>query len=192
MTTTDPPATPPVEIWPGRPAPLGAHWDGQGTNFAVFSEQAESIDLCLFDLDGEAAGTETCIPIEEVDSHTWHVYLPGVGPGTHYGYRVTGPWNPDGGQWFNHNKLLLDPYAKAIEGEVAKVVFGQGPLTRMVTIALLAGGHVLLEGVPGLAKTLSVRTLASAIHANRRTAFFLPMPGRMSTRASSRTSSRGS
>jgi len=119
MTTTDPPATPPVEIWPGRPAPLGAHWDGQGTNFAVFSEQAESIDLCLFDLDGEAAGTETCIPIEEVDSHTWHVYLPGVGPGTHYGYRVTGPWNPDGGQWFNHNKLLLDPYAKAIEGEVA-------------------------------------------------------------------------
>ena len=106
-----------MEPWPGRPSPLGAHWDGQGTNFALFSEQAASIDLCLFDADDPTV--ETRIPIEEVDSHTWHVYLPGVGPGTHYGYRVEGPWNPDAGQWFNHQKLLLDPYARAIEGDVA-------------------------------------------------------------------------
>jgi len=95
---------------------LGAHWNGQGTNFAVFSEEAEAIDLCLFGLDDEP--DEVRVALDEVDSHTWHAFLPGIGPGVHYGYRAAGPWDPDRGRWFNEAKLLLDPYARAIEGDV--------------------------------------------------------------------------
>lgn len=102
------------EVWPGSAYPLGATFDGQGTNFALFSEGAERVELCLFDADG----TETRAPLTEVDAFVWHGYLPTVQPGQHYGYRVHGPYDPAQGQRFNPNKLLLDPYAKAVAGEI--------------------------------------------------------------------------
>jgi len=102
------------EIWPGRPFPLGAIWDGGGTNFSLFSEHAERVDLCLFDDDGE----ETRIELGERRALNWHCYLPGVGPGQRYGFRVHGPYAPLEGMRFNPAKLLLDPYAKAIDGIV--------------------------------------------------------------------------
>ncbi|CAD5142434.1 Glycogen operon protein GlgX homolog [Microbacterium sp. Nx66] len=102
------------EVWPGSAYPLGATFDGQGTNFALFSEGAERVELCLFDADG----TETRVPLTEVDAFVWHGYLPTVQPGQRYGYRVHGPYDPAQGQRFNPNKLLLDPYAKAVAGEV--------------------------------------------------------------------------
>jgi len=104
-----------TEAWPGRPFPLGATWDGQGTNFALFSEHADSVELCLFDDDGE----EVRVPVTERRALSWHTYLPGVGPGQRYGYRVHGAYAPEEGHRFNPAKLLLDPYAKAIEGTVA-------------------------------------------------------------------------
>ncbi|MEO8968223.1 MAG: alpha-amylase family glycosyl hydrolase, partial [Solirubrobacteraceae bacterium] len=104
-----------TEAWPGRPFPLGATWDGQGTNFVIFSEHAEGVELCLFDDDG----LETRVPVTERRALNWHAYLPGVGPGQRYGYRVHGAYAPEKGHRFNPAKLLLDPYAKAIEGTVA-------------------------------------------------------------------------
>jgi isoamylase len=106
--------TEPLEIWPGRPYPLGATYDGGGTNFSLFSDLAEAVELCLFDDDG----TEHRVPLEEVDASCWHGYLPSVAPGQRYGYRVHGPWAPEHGMRCNPAKLLLDPYAKAIEGQV--------------------------------------------------------------------------
>jgi isoamylase len=106
--------TEPIENWPGRPYPLGAAYDGGGTNFSLFSEMAEGIELCLFDDEGG----EERIRLEEVDAFCWHAYLPAVAPGQRYGYRVHGPWAPEHGQRCNPAKLLLDPYAKAIEGQV--------------------------------------------------------------------------
>src|ERR1700712_3277500 len=103
-----------MQPWPGAPFPLGATYDGSGTNFSVFTEVAEQVDLCLFD----AAGVEERLPLTEVDAYCWHAYLPGVGPGTRYGYRVHGPWSPADGLWSNPSKLLLDPYARAIDGPV--------------------------------------------------------------------------
>jgi isoamylase len=103
-----------METWPGRPYPLGAVYDGAGTNFSLFSEVAEAVELCLFDDDG----TERRVRLEEVDGFCWHTYLPSVSPGQRYGYRVHGPWEPERGQRCNPAKLLLDPYAKAVEGEV--------------------------------------------------------------------------
>ncbi|MEM9484737.1 MAG: glycogen debranching protein GlgX [Cyanobacteria bacterium P01_F01_bin.116] len=103
-----------AEIWPGRSHPLGATWDGQGTNFAVFSENATAITLCLFD----AEGNERQLRLPEVTNHVWHGYLPGVGPGQLYGYRAYGPYKPKDGKRFNATKLLLDPYALAISGEM--------------------------------------------------------------------------
>jgi isoamylase len=103
-----------MSVWPGRPFPLGAIWDGDGTNFALFSENAERVELCLFD-DGDR---ETRIELTEVTAFNWHCYLPGVGPGQRYAYRVHGPYAPEHGHRFNHHKLLLDPYAKAIEGPI--------------------------------------------------------------------------
>jgi glycogen operon protein len=102
------------EVWPGRPYPLGATYDGAGTNFSLFSEVAEAVELCLVDDDGG----ERRIPLEEVDASCWHGYLPNVGPGQRYGFRVHGPWDPGRGRRCNPAKLLLDPYAKAIEGPV--------------------------------------------------------------------------
>jgi isoamylase len=102
-----------VTSWPGKPFPLGATWDGSGTNFAVFSEAAEHVELCLFD-----DGVETRLRLPEVTAFVHHGYLPGVGPGQHYGFRVHGPWAPWDGQRCNRAKLLIDPYAKAIEGDL--------------------------------------------------------------------------
>jgi len=93
---------------------MGATWDGQGTNFALFSENADRVELCLFD----DYGVETRVVMDEQTAFNWHCYLPGVGPGQRYGYRVWGPYNPARGHRFNPAKLLIDPYAKAIEGDV--------------------------------------------------------------------------
>ncbi|HEV7741153.1 MAG TPA: glycogen debranching protein GlgX [Pseudolysinimonas sp.] len=98
-----------MQLWPGSAYPLGATFDGNGTNFALFSEVAERVELCLFD----EARTETRIELTEVDGYVWHGYLPEVQPGQRYGYRVYGPWDPEKGLRCNPNKLLLDPYAKA-------------------------------------------------------------------------------
>jgi len=103
-----------IENWPGRPYPLGAAYDGGGTNFSLFSEMAEEVELCLFDDDGG----EERLRLEEIDAFVWHTYLPAVAPGQRYGYRVHGPWAPERGQRCNPAKLLIDPYAKAIEGQV--------------------------------------------------------------------------
>ena len=103
-----------VMVWPGEPFPLGATWDGGGTNFSLFSEHAERVELCLFDDDGD----ETRVEVTQRTAHNWHCYLPDVGPGQRYGYRVHGPYAPAEGQRFNPAKLLIDPYAKAIDGVV--------------------------------------------------------------------------
>ncbi|RJL34633.1 glycogen debranching protein GlgX [Bailinhaonella thermotolerans] len=102
------------ELWPGASYPLGATWDGAGTNFSLFSEVAERVELCLFDDDGR----EERVELTEVDGFVWHGYLPGVSPGQRYGYRVHGPYRPAEGHRCNPAKLLLDPYAKAVEGEI--------------------------------------------------------------------------
>ncbi|CAA9255300.1 MAG: GH13_11 / GH13 / GH13_13 / GH13_10 / CBM 48 / GH13_37 / GH13_14 / GH13_36 [uncultured Acidimicrobiales bacterium] len=101
-----------ARIWPGRPSPLGATFDGIGTNVAVFSEVAQQVEVCLFDDDG----TEARVPLSETTGHVWHGYLPDVGPGTRYGFRVHGPHG--GPHRCNPAKLLIDPYARALEGEV--------------------------------------------------------------------------
>jgi isoamylase len=117
--------TAPPRPWPGRPFPLGATWDGEGTNVALFSNGAEAVDVCLFD----EQGTETRIPLEESTFHVWHGYLPQIGPGQRYGFRVDGPFDPADGQRYNPGKLLLDPYARAIEGDFVldEAVFGSVP-----------------------------------------------------------------
>jgi isoamylase len=103
-----------MEVWPGTAYPLGATYDGSGTNFALFSEAAQQIELCLFDENG----VETRIAVRESDAFVWHCYLPGVQPGQRYGYRVHGEYNPAAGKRANPNKLLLDPYAKATCGAI--------------------------------------------------------------------------
>jgi isoamylase len=102
------------EVWPGRPYPLGPEWDGHGTNFSLFSENAEGVTLCLFHDDG----AEEQIEVTECTAFNWHVYLPQVGPGQCYAYRVHGAYEPEAGHRFNPRKLLIDPYAKAIDGTV--------------------------------------------------------------------------
>ena len=103
------------EVWPGHPFPLGATWDGEGVNFSLFSENATRVELCLYDLEGEELDR---IEVTERTAFNWHCYLPGVGPGQHYGYRVHGPFRPEEGLRFNPSKLLIDPYAKSIDGPV--------------------------------------------------------------------------
>jgi glycogen operon protein len=103
-----------TEVWPGQPFPLGATWDGEGTNFSIFSENGEGAELCLFDDEGH----ETRIEMTECTALNYHCYLPGVGPGQRYGFRVLGQYAPAEGHRFNPAKLLIDPYAKAIEGQV--------------------------------------------------------------------------
>lgn len=102
------------QIWPGHPYPLGATYDGSGTNFALYSSAASGVDLCLFDDEGN----EERVTLKEVDGDVWHAYLPGISPGRKYGYRVAGPYDPASGDRCDPSKLLLDPYAKAISGEV--------------------------------------------------------------------------
>jgi isoamylase len=103
-----------VRPWPGRPFPLGPEWDGDGTNFSLFSEHASKVELCLFDEDDRERRYE----LTERTAFHWHAYFPGIGPGQRYGYRVHGPWAPEQGHRFNPDKLLIDPYAKAIEGPI--------------------------------------------------------------------------
>ncbi len=106
-----------TRVWPGAPAPLGATWDGEGTNFALFSEHATAVELCLFDSPESARESER-IPLRERTAQVWHAYLPDVRPGQLYGYRVHGPYAPHEGHRFNPYKLLLDPYARAISGAI--------------------------------------------------------------------------
>jgi isoamylase len=103
-----------TETWPGSAYPLGATFDGSGTNFALFSEVAHTVELCLFD----DRGAETQVPLTEVDASVWHGYLPGVEAGQLYGYRLQGEYDPSAGKRANPSKLLLDPYAKATSGEI--------------------------------------------------------------------------
>ena len=103
-------------VWPGKPYPLGASWDGEGVNFSIFSEQAEKVELCLYDKSGREL-LET-VELRWQTDQIWHCYLPEARPGQLYGYRVHGPFQPEEGLRFNPNKLLLDPYAKDIRGEL--------------------------------------------------------------------------
>jgi isoamylase len=105
-----------ARVWPGKPYPLGATWDGSGTNFALFSAHAEKVELCLFDDKGEKEITRLALP--EYTHEIWHGYLPDARPGQLYGYRVYGPYEPQSGHRFNHHKLLIDPYAKALAGSI--------------------------------------------------------------------------
>lgn len=101
---------------PGRPAPLGAHWDGEGTNFALYSRSASAVTLCIYDQDMSRPSTE--IPLKERNHDVWHVYVPGIHPGTRYGFRIDGEYSPKEGLRSNPAKLLLDPYAKALDGTI--------------------------------------------------------------------------
>jgi glycogen operon protein len=125
-TTTE--AVPNDRAWPGRPFPLGASWDGEGANFALWSTTATAVSVCLFDEAGgppgnerrgpaAGRGNETQVPLDETTYHVWHGYLPGIGPGQRYGFRVDGPYDPAKGVFHNRAKLLVDPYARALEGE---------------------------------------------------------------------------
>src|ERR1017187_7547257 len=113
-------ATPPAlpTVWPGNSYPLGATFDGGGTNFSLFSEIAEEVELCLIGDDGQ----EARIGLDEVDGYVWHAYLPNVSPGQRYGFRVHGPFDPSAGHRCDPSKLLLDPYGKSFNGEFT---FGQ-------------------------------------------------------------------
>ena len=103
-------------VWPGRPYPLGSTWDGEGVNFALYSEHAERVELCLFDDSGKREILR--VPLPEQTDMVWHGYLPEARPGQLYGYRVSGPYAPEQGHRFNHHKLLLDPYGKQIQGAI--------------------------------------------------------------------------
>src|SRR6478735_2282653 len=98
-----------MNVWPGKPYPLGATWDGQGVNFALFSENATGVDLCLFESFEEETERMRIRMTEQTD-YVWHCYIPGISPGQLYGYRVYGTFEPELGHRFNPNKLLLDPY----------------------------------------------------------------------------------
>src|SRR5216684_8364368 len=113
-----------LRVWPGTPYPLGATWDGRGVNFALFSAHAEKVELCLFDRTGQQEQARIVLP--EYTDEVWHCYLPDVRPDQLYGFRVYGPYDPASGHRFNHNKLLIDPYAKALHGQLQwnDVLFG--------------------------------------------------------------------
>ena len=105
-----------MRIWPGRPYPLGATWDGRGVNFALFSAHASRVELCLFD--PVTLAECDCLPLREQTDLVWHCYLPDVRPGQLYGYRVHGPGDPAQGHRFNPNKIVTDPYAKLIGRDI--------------------------------------------------------------------------
>ncbi|HEV2669929.1 MAG TPA: hypothetical protein VGU74_02465, partial [Gemmatimonadales bacterium] len=106
-----------MRVWRGSPYPLGATWDGQGVNFALFSEQGTGVELCLFAAAADA-DQQQIINLTERTNQVWHCYLPDVRPGQLYAYRVHGPYEPENGLRFNPAKLVLDTYAKAITGQV--------------------------------------------------------------------------
>ena len=107
---------PPTKVWPGRPYPLGATWDGEGVNFALFSAHAEKVELCLFDRSGNREEARIVLP--EYTDEVWHAYLPDARPNLLYGYRVSGPYDPANGHRFNPNKLLIDPYVRSLHGRL--------------------------------------------------------------------------
>lgn len=107
-----------ILTYPGNPYPLGATWDGEGVNFALYAENATRVELCLFDAPKDAAETAS-VRLADRSNHVWHVYLPGIKPGQLYGYRVDGPFEPGEGHRFNRNKVLIDPYAKAVAGTIS-------------------------------------------------------------------------
>src|SRR5262245_32643160 len=106
-----------MRVWTGNPHPLGAHWDGLGTQFALWSRHATGVELCLFEAPDAKRPVET-VALQERTGWVWHAYLPDVRPGCLYGYRAAGPWDPAAGHRFDHAKLLQDPYAKALCGSV--------------------------------------------------------------------------
>ncbi|HYO86846.1 MAG TPA: glycogen debranching protein GlgX [Dermatophilaceae bacterium] len=108
-----------MDVWPGKPYPLGSTFDGSGVNFALFSEVADRVELCLVDDDDSGHLVERRVELTEVDGYVWHGYLPQVQPGQRYGYRVHGPYKPNHGHRCNPAKLLIDPYAKAIDGQIS-------------------------------------------------------------------------
>ncbi|MGH3286116.1 MAG: hypothetical protein ACRDPD_15750, partial [Streptosporangiaceae bacterium] len=129
---------------PGRALPLGAtpgeRFGKAGTNFAIASSVADGVTLCLFDENG----AETQIPLLENDAESWHAFVPGVGPGQAYGYRISGPWNPAQGLRCNPAKLLLDPYARAVSGTVSfgPEVLGHDPANPDAPSTLDSSAHV--------------------------------------------------
>ncbi|MFC9790051.1 glycogen debranching protein GlgX [Rhodococcus sp. NPDC127528] len=130
-------ATRPPSVWPGSAYPLGATYDGAGTNFSLFSEVADAVELCLIDRDG----SEVRVPLTEVDGHVWHAYLPTVVPGQRYGYRVHGPFEPGAGHRCDPSKLLLDPYGKAFDGSFdgdrSLTTFGADTLGHTMTTVVI-------------------------------------------------------
>src|SRR5688572_11310208 len=106
-----------IKIYPGQPYPLGATWNGEGVNFAIYSENAIKVELCLFD-NPEDIQPSIQIELPEKSHQICHGFVPGLKPGQLYGYRVHGPYEPGNGHRFNHNKLLIDPYAKSIAGDI--------------------------------------------------------------------------
>ena len=136
-----------IDVWPGSANPLGATYDGLGTNFALYSEVAEAVELCLFD----KSGRETRCELTSFTNHVWHGYVADVGPGTRYGYRVHGPWSPFDGHRCNPNKLLLDPYARAVDGDLEMVpaVLGHDPSDP-------AGGPSQLDSAPHVPRSVVV------------------------------------
>ncbi|TQF73650.1 glycogen debranching protein GlgX [Rhodococcus spelaei] len=133
----DPDRRPAPTVWPGSAYPLGATYDGAGTNFSLFSEVADAVDLCLIDRDG----SEVRVPLTEVDGHVWHAYLPTVVPGQRYGYRVHGPFEPETGHRCDPSKLLLDPYGKAFDGSFdgdrSLTTFGADSLGHTMTTVVI-------------------------------------------------------
>ncbi|MGD1208509.1 glycogen debranching protein GlgX [Mycobacterium seoulense] len=141
-------------VWPGNPYPLGASYDGAGTNFSVFSEIAESVELCLID----DAGAETRIPLDEVDGFVWHAYLPNITPGQRYGFRVYGSFDPAAGHRCDPSKLLLDPYGKAFHGDFT---FGQALFSYDMK-AVHPGGDDADPGTPPMVDSLG-HTMTSVV-----------------------------
>lgn len=142
---------------PGFPYPLGATWDGSGVNFALFSENAEHVELCIFDRPYGAQEVAR-IPMREQTDFVWHVYLPEARPGLMYGYRVYGPYRPDEGLRFNPNKLLLDPYAKAVTGPVlwSEAMFGYDAAANDADAATIDLRMSTLDSAPGMPKAVVV------------------------------------
>ncbi len=143
-----------MNVWPGKPYPLGATWDGQGVNFALFSENATGVDLCLFE-SPQDENERMRIRMTEQTDYVWHCYIPGIAPGQLYGYRVYGAFEPELGHRFNPNKLLLDPYAKAISGRVewSNAMFGYPVNDPDPDRDLLLDGE---DSAPGMNKSVVV------------------------------------
>ncbi len=137
------------KAWPGKPYPLGATWDGEGVNFALFSENATGVELCLFE-SADAEHEYARIKVREQTDYVWHIYIPGLKPGTLYGYRVDGPYDPNIGLRFNKNKLLYDPYAKAISGRIdwSEAMFGYPVLSEDPNRDLYFDEHDSAAGMP--------------------------------------------